>query len=128
MSVTHGGHKVSINSETLFKLRRRLGFSQQDLADRAQISKRTIARLEAGEAETGNRLHTIQNLARALKVDADVLSAPPPDEDINDYAVQMQRVMTFVTHGTSLDYQMVEDRYPVTDTGKGDLGCDLTHE
>ncbi|MET4129928.1 helix-turn-helix transcriptional regulator [Roseovarius sp. MBR-6] len=105
---------MTINSETLVKLRRRSGFSQQDLADRAKISKRTIARLEAGEAETGNRVHTIRNLARALKVDAEVLSAPPSDDDINELGGGMQRVMTFVTSGTSLDFQMIQDRYGVS--------------
>lgn len=105
---------MTVNSETLRQLRRRLGFSQQDLADRAKISKRTIARLEAGEAEAGNRNHTIRNLARALKVDADVLLAPPSDDDSADLGGEMQRVMTFIMPGARLDYQMVEDRYGVS--------------
>lgn len=108
---------MTLNSETLRRLRRRFGFSQQDLADRAKVSKRTIARLEAGEAQAENRSRTIHNLARALKVEADVLSAPLSDDDINDASDEMQRVMTFVAPGAMLDYQMVEDRYGVSIDG-----------
>jgi predicted transcriptional regulator len=50
---------MTVNSETLRRLRRRFGLSQQDLADRAKVSKRTIARLEAGEAQTENRGHSL---------------------------------------------------------------------
>lgn len=105
---------MAINPKTLVELRHRCRFTQQYLADRAKISKRTIARLEAGETEAGNRNHTIRSLARALKVEPDVLLAPPSDDDDNDFGMEMQRVMTFVTSGTWLDYQMVEDRYGVS--------------
>jgi len=105
---------MTLNSETLRRLRRRSGFSQQDLADRAKVSKRTIARLEAGEAQAENRSRTIRNIAHALRVDADTLSAPPSDEDINDVGAEMQRVMTFITPQAMFDYQMVEDRYDVS--------------
>lgn len=105
---------MTLNPETLRRLRRRYGYSQQDLADLAKVSKRTIARLEAGKAQSENRSRTIHNLARVLKVEADKLSAPPSDDDMDYVGEEMQRIMTLVTRGTMLDYQMVEDRYGVS--------------
>lgn len=52
---------------TLRELRDRAFLSQQELADEATVSKRTIERLEAGTHRPRGR--TVRKLARALKVD-----------------------------------------------------------
>ena len=40
---------MRIQPETLKKLRKMRGWSQQDLADKAKIEKKTIGRLESGK-------------------------------------------------------------------------------
>ncbi|MFP5511408.1 MAG: helix-turn-helix domain-containing protein [Alphaproteobacteria bacterium] len=107
------GIEMTIHSETLRRLRKRAGLSQQDLADRSGVSKRTIARLEQGVGEGGNRNHTVNCLARALKVSTDVLSVPLAGDEIDSVSVNMQRVMTFVSPHTLLDFDMVKERYGV---------------
>lgn len=104
---------MAIHPETLKRLRKRAGFSQQDLADRSGVSKRTIARLEKGIGESGNRNHTVRCLARALKIDAEILGSPLADEDLDSLSVNMQRVMTFVSSHTLLDFDVVKERYGV---------------
>lgn len=105
---------MAVLAETLRKLRKRAGLSQQDLAERSKVSKRTIARLEQGISQAENRTHTIRSLARALKVEAEVLGAPIADDGFESADASMQRVMTFVTSWTMLDYDMVRDRYGVS--------------
>lgn len=104
---------MAIHAETLRRLRKRAGLSQQDLADRSGVSKRTVARLEQGVGEGGNRNHTVNCLARALKVGIDVLAAPLAEDDIDSVSVNMQRVMTFVSPRTLLDFDVVKERYGV---------------
>lgn len=104
---------MAIHPETLQRLRKRAGFSQQDLADRSGVSKRTIARLEKGIGESGNRNHTVRCLARALKIDPELLGSPLADEDLDGLSVNMQRVMTFVTSHTLLDFDVIKERYGV---------------
>ncbi len=61
-------------------IRRSLGWSLDDLAERANVGPSTISRLE-----TGNRalsLDVLVPLARALGIGVDVLIAPDDDEDV----------------------------------------------
>lgn len=104
---------MAIHPETLRRLRKRAGFSQQDLADRSGVSKRTIARLETGIGESGNRNHTVRCLARALKIDPEILGSPLENDDLDSLSGNMQRVMTFVTSHTLLDFDIIKERYGV---------------
>ncbi|WP_274609764.1 helix-turn-helix domain-containing protein [Rhodobaculum claviforme] len=64
---------MPIIPETHKALREMRGLSQQRLADRSKISKRTIARIENGKIRPEKvRTHTLESLAKALEV-------KPPD-------------------------------------------------
>ena len=60
---------------TLREIRDRAFLSQQELADEATVSKRTIERLEAGMHRPRGR--TVRKLARALRVDPAEIEFPP---------------------------------------------------
>ena len=53
------------------ELRLKKGMTQEELADKTEISVRTIQRIEKGEVDP--RSHTIQSIASALEVDYDEL-------------------------------------------------------
>lgn len=71
-------------AQKIKELRTRKGFSQEQLADTAQINLRTVQRIEAGETEP--RGDTLQRLANALNVTADELIDWAEQED-NSYLV-----------------------------------------
>lgn len=63
-------------SRNLIRLRRAKGFTQEDLANEADIDRAYISRLEAGRRYAG--LEIIGKLAEALEVDpAEFLKVPP---------------------------------------------------
>ena len=73
-----------IDPERLKALRKDRNLSRDRLADEARVSSRQIARIEGATENVAARTTTIERLARALKVDPNVLSgaAPlPPDVD-----------------------------------------------
>ena len=61
----------------LATLRRRAGFSQEELARRAGVGKTTIYRLESG---ANAHFYTIEKLAKALKTSRKRLMSPPQEE------------------------------------------------
>src|SRR6476620_9280324 len=63
--------------ERILILRRRLGFSQTDLAKASALDKNTIARLEQGRVHDLSGV-TIVRVARALQVSTDVLLGVEP--------------------------------------------------
>jgi transcriptional regulator with XRE-family HTH domain len=63
--------------ERVLILRRRLGFSQTDLAKASDLDKNTIARLEQGRVHDLSGV-TIVRVARALQVSTDVLLGVEP--------------------------------------------------
>jgi transcriptional regulator with XRE-family HTH domain len=68
--------------ERVLILRRRLGFSQTDLAKASDLDKNTIARLEQGRVQDLSGV-TIVRVARALQVSTDVLlGVKPLDSDL----------------------------------------------
>jgi transcriptional regulator with XRE-family HTH domain len=73
--------------ERVLILRRRLGFSQTDLAKASDLDKNTIARLEQGRVHDLSGV-TIVRVARALQVSTDVLlGAKPLDSERKPAAI-----------------------------------------
>ena len=110
---------MKIHPETLKRLRKAQGWSQQELADKAKIEKKTIVRLESangGEArETTARL-----LATALKLgNPRILALGPETEAVRE---EVSRI-NFDSGGsgprvhldseTALAYDLVEEHYGV---------------
>lgn len=110
---------MKIHPETLKRLRKAQGWSQQELADRAKIEKKTIGRLESangGEA----RESTARLLAGALKLgNPRILALGPESEAVRE---EVSRI-NFDSGGsgprvhldseTALAYDMVEEHYGV---------------
>ena len=69
------------------ELRIKKGMTQEELADKTEVSTRTIQRIENGEVDP--RAYTLQMIARALEVDYNVFVEIEPDEesDINQVNV-----------------------------------------
>ncbi len=109
-----------IHAETLKKLRKARGLSQEMLADVSGVSKKTIARIETGKGgET--RGGTAKELAKALGVKIEGLAKEFEDED-NDNEQDVSRRMrgwTFyhpripLSGKTLLDYGLVREHYRV---------------
>ena len=53
--------------------------TQEELADKTEVSARTIQRIENGEVDP--RAYTLQMIAKALEVDYNLLVANEPDEE-----------------------------------------------
>ena len=70
----------------LLELRKKLNLTQEELADKANISVRTIQRIEAGTKPTG---FTLQALSTALGVSPSVLLAD--DMDASQYNKQLTK-------------------------------------
>jgi len=62
----------------LLKYREKLNLTQEELADKAGVSTRTIQRIEKGTAPKG---HTLKVLAKALEVSEDELHTAKPEID-----------------------------------------------
>jgi transcriptional regulator with XRE-family HTH domain len=61
------------------ELRIKKGMTQEELADKTEISARTIQRIENGEVDP--RAYTLQVIAKALEVDYNLFVANVPDEE-----------------------------------------------
>lgn len=108
---------MQIHPQTLHELRRARKLSQQDLAELARVSKRTVARIEA-QRQSGvpvpSNQRTAPALARALKVDVEVLASEPgADRDTALQSAGYQRVAAVLSPETALAYRMVEHKYGV---------------
>jgi transcriptional regulator with XRE-family HTH domain len=66
------------------ELRTKKGMTQEELADRTELSARTIQRIENGEVDP--RAYTLQMIAKALEVDFSILAGNDSDgsEDFED--------------------------------------------
>ena len=79
-----------IRGDVIRAARERRGWSRQDLADRTQLSERTLTRIEKDEGET-SRPSTTLSLSRALELDMeefiielpDPPPPPPPPEPVH---------------------------------------------
>ena len=78
---------MPIDPKRLTELRKRKGLSQTQLATRAKISPRQIARIES-EASAGStaRDKTLNNLAKALDVEPNVLTGEMPSPSASSSA------------------------------------------
>ncbi len=63
--------------EKIITARRTLGLTQEELALRAQLSVRTIQRIENGQSIP--RMYTLRAIAKALNVPYDEIDSTPPD-------------------------------------------------
>jgi len=61
------------------ELRIKKGMTQEELADRTEVSARTIQRIENGEVDP--RAYTLQMIAKALEVEYDLFVGNEPDEE-----------------------------------------------
>jgi transcriptional regulator with XRE-family HTH domain len=61
------------------ELRIKKGLTQEELADKTEVSARTIQRIENGEVDP--RVYTLQMIARALEVDYNLFVENQPDEE-----------------------------------------------
>lgn len=61
------------------ELRLKKGLTQEELADKTEVSARTIQRIENGEVDP--RAYTLQMIAKALEVDYNLFVENEPDEE-----------------------------------------------
>ena len=106
---------MKIQPETLRKLRKGKGLSQQALADEARVDKKTIARIEGGKGgET--RGSTVKLIAKTLRVDPEVLAQEPESEAVREADLRKlgyRTVRLSFLGETVLAYDLVKDRYGV---------------
>jgi len=76
------------------ELRSRKGMSQEELAEKSQLSLRTIQRIEGGETEA--RGDTLQRLSKALNVTPDELTDWTESEDRGFLAVLNLSALSFI--------------------------------
>jgi len=63
------------------ELRLKKGMTQEELADKTEVSARTIQRIENGDVDP--RAYTLQMIAKALEVDFSLFVSNAPDESEN---------------------------------------------
>ena len=105
---------MKIQPETLRKLRKERGLSQQELAKEARIDKKTVAHIEGGKGEP--RASTVERIAKVLRVKAEVLAEAPDTEAVKRAELQKLglRVIKLPIDGeTLISYDLVEKNYGV---------------
>ena len=107
-----------IDQDILKRLRSAKGWSQEQLAENTKfqgfpkIDKQTISRLERGDREK-TRGRTIEQLARALKVEPDVLTgeAPFPELEVESEPIQKSQLNVRVSRAARNALHLVAQRY-----------------
>ncbi len=84
---------MNLLGKRLTGLRKQKGFTQEELADRANIHTRTLQRIEKGETEP--RGHTLNNLCHALNIDAEEILTYGKEEDRQYLVVLHLSVLSF---------------------------------
>lgn len=103
---------MTINPQTLRKLRQKKGMTQEVLAKEARISKKTIARIEAGKVKPNS--NSSRQIARALKVQENDLAKDNFDREELLREVEgdkYRRIGAYAGRQTDLAFQLVERRY-----------------
>ena len=112
---------MSIHPETL-KLHRTLRhLSQADLATASKVSKKTISRIETGEAKPdGIRQNTVERLAKALDSTPEALARSPQADrqdarSVDDRlrSIRMRKIVDIIEQGKALEYELVAQRYDI---------------
>lgn len=90
------------------------GRSLQNLADQAKVNKQTVWRLLQGQA-AATRDHTVEKIARALKVDPQVLTgeAPIPEVDEREAPTSWSQLNVRVSDAARNALGLVAKRYDV---------------
>ena len=102
--------KTKIHPETLKRSRERARLSQEALAEKSRIGKKTISRIENGKG--GNiRAHTIKSLSAALQIKPDDLAKAP--EEMTSENPANRKFKAYVDTDVALAYALVEHRYNV---------------
>ncbi len=108
--------KTKINPETLKRFRERANLSQEGLAQKSGVSKKTIARIETGRSSANT--NTVRRVAEALGVTPRQLAENPQDAEkdaeLMRYFGFSTRKITFGDH-TNLASQMVESHYGISE-------------
>ena len=81
------------------ELRIKKGMTQEELADKTEVSSRTIQRIENGEVDP--RAYTLQMIAKALDVDFSVFTEDKPDEK-KDMDMESKRTWLALIHLSGL--------------------------
>ncbi|MBN4071220.1 helix-turn-helix domain-containing protein [Crocinitomix catalasitica] len=66
-------------------LRKLKGLTQEELADRTNLSSRTIQRIESGEVDP--RLYTLKVIAEALEISMEEFNTPPEEDERSPLAL-----------------------------------------
>lgn len=108
---------MPIDPKRLTELRKRKGLIQTQLATRAKVSPRQIARLES-DASAGStaRARTIDNLAEALDVEPSVLTGemPMPEASAHSSPGRVRQVSAWVQPDVGLAFALIKRRYGVS--------------
>ena len=109
---------MKINPNSLRRLRERLGVTRSQLAEWSGINKRTIQRLENEPQQCQKtRKYTLECLAKALGVEENVLTGPPPESDkAPAYDPDPVQIGAQVAPKVRLAYDLIKRRYGVSAT------------
>ncbi len=104
---------MKIDPECLKILRARKGWSRQKLVDESKVSLRQIVRLEASKTSRNVRDNTVIRLARALKVDREVLVGNKPIDPVQPPPLPNVDVQfgSRISPQVRLAYDLVKHRY-----------------
>jgi transcriptional regulator with XRE-family HTH domain len=115
--------EMLINPETLRKLRG--DRSQEGLAEKARVSRKTISRIENGEADPAKiRRVTVERLAKALDTTPEKLAAAPDQGSLNEALLRRwgyRKISTYLDGDTALSFALVEQRYGISAKRQLDL-------
>lgn len=102
----------SINPETLKQCRKRGGLSQEGLAKVSKVSKKTIARIEAGRPSANST--SIKRLSDALRVTPEKLSGQSGPDERDKRNLGYCTLRTSIDGNAGLAFQMVEKCYGIS--------------
>ncbi len=102
---------MTINARALKTARKRQALSQEQLAELAAVSKKTIARIESDRSRAN--ANTTKRISKALKVDpATLAKEPEPDRVEQDFPeLEHQWIGAYVGGEAALAFQLIESRY-----------------
>ncbi len=109
--------RANISSELLKQFRIRANLSQQALANVSGVSKKTIARVEAGKSSANTS--TVTRLANALDVQPKDLSGQSDLVEKDELRRKMRRagyrlLKAMISENTEVAFQMVEKTYGIS--------------